>query len=56
MSRFTLSPRARADIEEIWDYTESRWSSDQAETYVRQIRRLSGASIRQDLLLPADPV
>jgi toxin ParE1/3/4 len=38
MSRFTLSPRARADIEEIWDYTEARWSRDQAEIYVRQIK------------------
>jgi toxin ParE1/3/4 len=38
MSRFTLSPRARADLEEIWDYTEARWSCDQAEIYVRQIK------------------
>ena len=38
MSRFTLSPRAQADLEEIWDYTEARWSRDQAEIYVRQIK------------------
>jgi toxin ParE1/3/4 len=38
MSRYTLSPRARVDIEEIWNYTESRWSRDQAEIYVRQIK------------------
>lgn len=38
MSRFTLSPRAQADIEEIWDYTETRWGRDQAEIYVRQIK------------------
>ena len=38
MSRFTLCPRARADIDEIWNYTEARWSRDQAEVYVRQIK------------------
>jgi len=29
-----LSPRAQADIEEIWDYTCERWGMDQAERYV----------------------
>jgi toxin ParE1/3/4 len=38
MSRYTLSPRTQADIEEIWDYTEARWSRDQAEVYIRQIK------------------
>ena len=38
MSRYTLSPRAQADIEEIWDYTAKRWSVDQAEVYLRQIK------------------
>jgi toxin ParE1/3/4 len=35
--RFVLSPRARADLEEIWDYTEDRWGLDQTETYTRAL-------------------
>ena len=32
-----LSPRAQADLDEIWDYTADRWGLDQAETYTRQL-------------------
>lgn len=39
MSRFVLSPAARADLERIWDYTAGRWGEDQAETYIRDIQR-----------------
>lgn len=40
MSRsFVLSPAARADLEDIWDYTRERWGDDQAEAYVREIQR-----------------
>jgi len=35
--RFVLTPRAQADLEEIWDYTADRWGLDQAETYIRQL-------------------
>jgi toxin ParE1/3/4 len=35
--RFVLSPRARADLEEIWDYTADRRGLDQAETYTRAL-------------------
>jgi toxin ParE1/3/4 len=35
--RFVLSPRARADLDEIWDYTTDRWGLDQAETYIRAL-------------------
>lgn len=38
MRRYTLSPRAQSDLEEIWDYTAARWSVDQAEIYVCQIK------------------
>lgn len=38
MSRVVLSPRAVADLEEIWDYTEARWGLPQAEAYLRQLR------------------
>lgn len=39
MSRYVLSPAARADLEDIWEHTCERWSSDQAEVYVREIQR-----------------
>jgi len=38
MTAFVVSPRAKADIEEIWDYTAARWSFAQAEAYTRQIQ------------------
>jgi toxin ParE1/3/4 len=39
MTRYVFSPRALADIEEIWDYTERRWDADQAERYNRVLRQ-----------------
>ncbi len=36
---FVLSPRAHADLDEIWDYTADRWGLDQAETYTRQLAK-----------------
>lgn len=38
MTRYVLSPRAQADIEEIWEYTVKRWNLEQAERYVRMIQ------------------
>lgn len=37
-ARYLLSPAARADLEQIWDYAEERWGVDQAEEYVRELR------------------
>jgi toxin ParE1/3/4 len=37
VSAFLLSPAARADLGEIWDYTAGRWGTEQAERYVRDI-------------------
>lgn len=37
--RFILTPRAKADLDEIWDYTMARWGLDQAEAYTRQLWR-----------------
>jgi toxin ParE1/3/4 len=37
MGHFVLTPRARADVDDIWDYTVDRWGLDQAETYTRQL-------------------
>ncbi|HYS49121.1 MAG TPA: type II toxin-antitoxin system RelE/ParE family toxin [Xanthobacteraceae bacterium] len=38
MAAYVLSPRALADIEEIWAYTEHRWDADQAERYDRILK------------------
>ena len=38
MTRYLLSPRAKADLANIWDYTTKRWGVDRAERYLRQIR------------------
>ena len=38
MTGYILSPAARADLEQIWDYTAGRWGEDQAERYVLAIR------------------
>ncbi len=37
MAGFAFSPRARADLNEIWDYTARLWGMDQADRYVRTI-------------------
>jgi toxin ParE1/3/4 len=38
MRRFALSPRAQADLDEIWDYSATRWGVLQSEAYVRLIQ------------------
>lgn len=37
MSVIILSPRAKLDLSEIWDYTFSQWGVGQAEKYVREL-------------------
>jgi toxin ParE1/3/4 len=39
MTRYVLSPRARNDMENIWDYSAERWSNEQAERYVRALQQ-----------------
>jgi toxin ParE1/3/4 len=39
VAHFILSPRAQADVDEIWAYTVERWGVEQAEFYVRQLGR-----------------
>lgn len=39
MSRYVLSPAARADLDKIWDYSSERWDDDQAEEYLRKVQR-----------------
>jgi toxin ParE1/3/4 len=38
VTRYVLSPRAQADIDDIWTYTVKRWSVDQAERYLRLLQ------------------
>ena len=38
MTRYVLSPRAQADIEDIWTYTVKHWTVDQAERYLRLLQ------------------
>lgn len=35
---YRLRPRARADLREIWRYTARTWSTDQADSYVGEIK------------------
>lgn len=36
--RYLLSPAARTDLEQIWDYTYDRWGARQAEEHVRELQ------------------
>ena len=38
MAGFALSPAARDDIDEIWNYPVLHWGEAQAERYTRHIR------------------
>jgi toxin ParE1/3/4 len=35
VSRYVFSPRAEADLGEIWDFTVKTWGEEQAENYIR---------------------
>jgi toxin ParE1/3/4 len=37
VSRYILSPRAKADLDEIWDSTVRTWGEEQAEDYIRSL-------------------
>jgi plasmid stabilization system protein ParE len=34
MGSYRLARRAESDLEDIWDYTESTWSAEQAEKFL----------------------
>jgi toxin ParE1/3/4 len=36
---YVLSPRARADLDAIWDYSVAHWGSDRTELYIRELQR-----------------
>lgn len=33
-----LTPRARRDLDDIWDYTAERWGEEQAVRYIETLR------------------
>ncbi|MFQ5790986.1 MAG: type II toxin-antitoxin system RelE/ParE family toxin [Acidobacteriota bacterium] len=39
MPEFALRPKARADLDGIWDYTVETWGRDQAKAYLRALNR-----------------
>ncbi|WP_312163551.1 type II toxin-antitoxin system RelE/ParE family toxin [Phenylobacterium sp.] len=39
MLPYVLSPKAKADLSEIWDYSADRWGAERATDYVLDIRR-----------------
>jgi toxin ParE1/3/4 len=39
MTRYRLTPKARADLSHIWHNTQETWGSDQAERYLREIEQ-----------------
>ena len=38
MKVIAFSPAAKADIDEVWDYSADRWGPDQADSYTNAIR------------------
>lgn len=39
MPDIALRPKARADLDSIWDYTVASWGREQAKTYLRELDR-----------------
>ena len=39
MRRIEFTPKARHDIEDIWDYSLKRFGFDRAEAYLRELQR-----------------
>jgi toxin ParE1/3/4 len=37
MNSVRLTPQAKADLNDIWDYTAKQWNIDQAEAYMRAL-------------------
>lgn len=57
MKRYILSPMARADLNNIWEYFAKRWDDDQAETYLRMIQAaIDAVAARPKLGRPYDEV
>jgi toxin ParE1/3/4 len=53
MTRWSLSPRARADLDDIWSFSATRWGESQAERYLRQLQRAIEAIANSPKLGPS---
>ena len=51
MPDIALRPKARADLDSIWDYTVASWGRDQAKTYLREHGRLSLRGLKHEFEL-----
>jgi toxin ParE1/3/4 len=51
--RFIISPRARADIDDIWNYTVGHWGERQAEIYLRLLEAAVDAVVSDPKVGPA---
>jgi toxin ParE1/3/4 len=40
VARYVLTPRARADMEDIWQYGANTWSPDAADRYTDELARI----------------
>ena len=38
MKRYRLTPAAQRDLSAIWDFTQERWDTTQAEIYISEMR------------------
>ena len=43
LTGYVLTPRARRDLSEIWDYSAAQWGTAQADRYIRLIATACGA-------------
>ena len=37
MRKIVLSPKAKVDLSQVWEYTCAEWGNEQAEKYIREI-------------------
>ncbi len=37
MRKVILSPKAKVDLSQVWDYTCAEWGAGQAEKYIREL-------------------
>jgi toxin ParE1/3/4 len=44
--RYRITPLARQDLSEIWEYSERTWGTAQAEAYLRDLERSFGTIAR----------
>lgn len=46
LTHYRLTPRARADLEDIWLYSEETWSAERADAYLDALVSLFEALVR----------